>query len=99
MLVGAGIANERGDAVGLIAIPVYAAIFLVGLFRTDWLRRHPWVDRAAAAPIVFFTLAFLTDLSLWVCAAIAAAAAVAMALVSRSRENSSEPTAGRTPSS
>jgi O-antigen/teichoic acid export membrane protein len=86
VLIGAGIANERGDALGLTAIVAYAAIFLAGVFRRDWLRAHPSVDRAAAAPIFFFTAAFLTNLSLGVCAAIGVAAAVALVLMARRRE-------------
>jgi hypothetical protein len=85
VFIGAGMANERGDALGLIAIPVYAGIFISGIFWRAWLREHPLVDRAFAAPIFFFAFAFLTNLSLAVCAALGVTAAIALAVVAQRR--------------
>jgi hypothetical protein len=83
--MGAGVANERGDPLGLIAAAFYAVLFCTAVLRwrdpLAWGRAHPLADRALMAPLTFFAAAFLTDLPLWVCAAIGLAAAAVLVLV------------------
>jgi hypothetical protein len=85
VLVGAGVANERGDAVGLPAAAFYAGLFAIGVLRWDelvaWGKRHPVADRAVMAPLMFFTLALLTELPLLACAGLGVLAAVLLVVV------------------
>jgi hypothetical protein len=80
ILIGGGLADERGDAVGLAAAGFYATLFAVAALRWDdlvaWGKRHPVADRSLILPLAFFTVALLTNFPLLVCAAIALAGTV-----------------------
>ena len=69
--------DERGAAVGVAAFIVYGGLFLVGAFNPkaidQWGRRHAVLDAALIVPLTFFAVAYLTDVALAVCAAIALA--------------------------
>jgi hypothetical protein len=87
--MGAGLADERGDPLGIAAVVFYGVLFVVGALRWDelvaWGKRHPLADRMLLAPLVFFGAALLTDLPLAACGAIAVIAAAALVLVDARR--------------
>ena len=85
VLMGAGLANERGDALGLVATAFYATLFVIGALRWDglvaWGKRHPVADRALMFPLAFFAVALFASVPLAVCALIAAAATLVFVAV------------------
>ncbi|HEX8052904.1 MAG TPA: hypothetical protein VF517_07920 [Thermoleophilaceae bacterium] len=87
--MGAGLAGERGDPLGLVAMAFYGVLFVVGALRWDelvaWGKEHPVADRIVLAPLVFFAAALVTDLPLAVCGVIAVIAAAALVLVDLGR--------------
>ncbi|MGW4644622.1 hypothetical protein ACWEN6_39360 [Sphaerisporangium sp. NPDC004334] len=70
------LAEKHGLAVGVLAAVVYGALTFVPLFFeevTAWSRAHPVLDGLVLVPLVFLALAYLTPLSLAMCAAVTAA--------------------------
>lgn len=70
--------DKRGPLVGLIAVAVYGAVFLLPAFRyraTDaWSRRHPALDASLVVPLLVLALAYVTELSIGACVLIGVAA-------------------------
>lgn len=71
-LITASMASTRGVAVALFAAVVYGGLFVAGGVSADrtraWSRRHPWLDGAILAPLLFLALADCTHLALLACA-------------------------------
>lgn len=67
-----GVAARRGWVVGSIAAVVYGGLGLAMALApggvVDWSRRHPRADGAFFGPLLFLGLAYLTSLSIWICA-------------------------------
>jgi hypothetical protein len=74
---------KRGWPLGLAAGVVYGCGFLGMLFARHrfiaWSTRHPVADAMFVIPLMFFALAYVTNLSLWVCATIAVCTWIALA--------------------
>lgn len=70
--------DKRGPAVGIVALVVYGSVFLIAAFNhrrmRAWSRRHVALDSLLIVPLIFLMLALVTNLSLALCVAIAAAA-------------------------
>lgn len=77
--------DKRGALVGVLAFLVYGGVFLTAAFNHGaslaWSRRHVALDGAFIVPIAFLALAYLTTLSLWLCALIALAAGAVLVSV------------------
>lgn len=71
-LVAFGVAGRRGWIVGAIAAIVYGGIGLAMAVAPGgvvaWSRRHPRLDSAVFGPLLFLALAYLTPMSIWICA-------------------------------
>jgi hypothetical protein len=72
LLAALGLGRRRGWVVGIAAAIVYGGIGLsVGVAPqavAAWSRRHPGFDGALVGPLLFFALAYLTSLDIWLCA-------------------------------
>ncbi len=83
--------DKRGIIVGVLAFIVYGGVFLVAAFdhrrTTAWSRRHFGLDSALIVPLAFLALAYLTDLALVVCLALAFAAGAVQVPVALSRRS------------
>lgn len=73
--VAAGVAVKRGAVVGALAAVVYGWIGLSTLLawqRTaNWEKRHPLLDSLLVVPLLFFAIAYITNLSTGICLLIA----------------------------
>lgn len=71
-LVALGGAGRRGWVVGSVAAVVYGGLGLAMALAPGgvvaWSRRHPRLDGAFFGPLVFLATAYLTSLSIWICA-------------------------------
>ncbi|MFC6085095.1 hypothetical protein [Sphaerisporangium aureirubrum] len=68
--------EKHSLAVGVLAAVVYGTLALVPLFSVQvrsWSKAHPVLDSLVLIPLIFLALAYLTPLSLPLCAAITAA--------------------------
>lgn len=74
--------DKRGAIVGVIALVVYGGVLLIATFNHSrtmtWSRRHVALDAALIVPLVFLALAYLTDLALATCVALALASGVVL---------------------
>ncbi|WP_248962916.1 hypothetical protein [Sphaerisporangium perillae] len=71
--------EKHGLAVGILAGVVYGSLTLVSLAYNRvvaWSKAHPLLDSLILLPLVFLALAYLTPLSLVMCAVITAACGV-----------------------
>ena len=70
--------DRRGAVAGIVAVFAYGAIFLVGALNqrgmATWQRRHAVLGSLLLVPLVFLAPAYLTSLSLVLCAAAGASA-------------------------
>jgi hypothetical protein len=78
LMVPVAIGAKRGWVIGVAAAVVYGAMLLGGSLAwqkrvTSWSARHPVLDSAFIAPLMFFALAYITNLSLALCLAVALA--------------------------
>lgn len=87
-----GIWDKRGAAVGILAVVVSAAMCLGGAFHHSaaiaWSRRHVVLDALLIVPLTFFGLAYITGLSLVLCAAIALGAGAVLVPIAVVRRGS-----------
>jgi hypothetical protein len=69
---------QRGAVVGVVALAVYAGIFLMGAFGHDallgWSARHVALDALLIVPLAFLALAMCTGWPVGLCVLIAVAA-------------------------
>ena len=74
--------EKRGAVVGVLAFLVYGGAFLMTAFNhrgtVAWSRRHVALDATLIVPLTFLALAYITTLSLWLCAVIGLAAGAVM---------------------
>lgn len=74
--------ERRGAVAGLVALVIYGVGSAHTVLRWDktiaWSKDHPFLDGLLVVPLLFLALAYLTDLGLLLCLAIAACAGVAL---------------------
>jgi hypothetical protein len=67
--------EKRGLAIGAVALLVYGTVFLAFAFNrravVEWSRQHVALDAFLIVPLTFLGLAYLTELRLALCIAIA----------------------------
>ena len=70
-LVVFAVTQRRGWMVGAVAAVVYGGMYLASALSpagfVSWSRNHPKSDGAFLGPLLFLTLAVITNLSLWWC--------------------------------
>ncbi|WP_405143431.1 hypothetical protein OG589_38225 [Sphaerisporangium sp. NBC_01403] len=79
VLAAFALTEKHGPVLGVLAGIVYASLALVPLALdqvTSWSKAHPFLDSLILLPLLFFALAYLTQLPLIACMWIAAACAV-----------------------
>jgi uncharacterized membrane protein (DUF2068 family) len=80
---------QRGAVVGVVALAVYAGIFLMGAFGHDallgWSARHVALDALLIVPLAFLALALCTGWPVGLCVLIAVAAGAVLVPVAARR--------------
>ncbi|MFC4533958.1 hypothetical protein [Sphaerisporangium dianthi] len=80
----ARLTEKHGLAVGVLAAVVYGGLTFMPLFFervSAWSKAHPVLDSLVLIPLIFLALAYLTPMSLAMCAAITAACGLPWAAV------------------
>ncbi len=69
-----GLVAKRGAAVGIIAGVIYGSIGLATLLAweqtTAWSKGHPLLDSLIIVPLLFLTVAYITNFSVGMCVVI-----------------------------
>jgi hypothetical protein len=75
LLLSALVLEERGRLVGVVAFVLLAPVGMPIPAVLRWVREHRRLDGAYLGPLAFAAMAVVTDVPVWVCAAVGLGAA------------------------